>query len=208
LARLQKLFGEPGLKPIGGAGCLDGPEVVFIFMNPTARNTSARAGWKGLRAPWIGTKNIWSLFNGIGVLSEVSLRQIQENNIWTPEFALGIYQEVARNKAYITNLAKCTQADARPLKNEIFREYLEIMRKEITLLNPKKIITFGNQVSSMILAKPVSVSQYAGRQKETLEISGRNFDIYPVYYPVGQGRRNMPLAIKRIKAIINVSNKL
>lgn len=201
---LHKLHGHSFLKPISGAGCIKNPKAMFIFMNPTGRNVSSCHKWRGLRAPWIGTKNAWKLFYKLGILSQRLFLKIQKlkPEEWTADFARQVYGEIAKNKVYITNLAKCTQIDARPLKDGVFKNYLEVMLKEISLVNPKFIFTFGNQVSSILLAKPISVSKYKDRQKEILKIGNKSFDVYPVYYPVGQGQRNLPLAIKRIKEII------
>ncbi|MDI6820872.1 MAG: hypothetical protein QMD65_01705 [Patescibacteria group bacterium] len=76
------------------------------------------------------------------------------------------------------------------------------MFKEISTIQPKSIISFGNQVSSILLAKQVSMSKYKNTQKEVLGIQNQQFNIYPTYYPIGQGRRNMPLAVKRIQMIL------
>ena len=40
-----------------------------------------------------------------------------------------------------------------------------------------------------------------------LEIGAKKCEVYPTYYPVGQGQRNMPLAINRIIDIIEKMNK-
>ena len=36
--------------------------LIFVFMNPTGKNNASYKEWKGIRAPWIGSKNIWYLF--------------------------------------------------------------------------------------------------------------------------------------------------
>jgi hypothetical protein len=202
---LQLLFGGKNLKPIYGAGCVKNPKAMFVFMNPTAKNISAYGNWNGLRAPWLGTKNVWQLLHALEMISSDYYQKTQQMKAgdWDIHFASDIYREVARKKAYITNLAKCTQIDARPLKNGVFKNYLKIMEQEILTINPKNIITFGNQVSSIVLGKSVSVGEYKGDKKEVLEISGKSFNVYPVHYPVGQGRRNMPIAIKRIREILS-----
>ena len=201
---LQKKHGEKNLCAIYGAGCIRNPKVMFIFMNPTAKNISAHKTWKGMRAPWLGTKNVWKLFYKTSVISKILFEKIKTLNQreWTQTFALQLYTEIANKKVYITNLAKCTQLDARPLKNYVFENYLEILYKEIEHINPKIIITFGNKVSSIILRKPITVSSYTNTKHETLQIKDRLFSIYPVYYPVGQGMRNMSRAIQRIRYII------
>lgn len=203
---LQTIYGDKSLQSVYGAGSIDSPRIMFIFMNPTAKNISANKKWLGLRAPWLGTKNVWNIFYEAGLLSELFYNKTQtlSNQDWTEEFCNDIYSHLKENNVYITNLAKCTQLDARPLKDKIFKNYLDLINKEISLVNPQHIITFGNQVSSIVLSKPVSVSVYGGKKGEKLVIGDKVFKIYPTYYPVGQGRRNMPLAIKRIKKILSL----
>jgi uracil-DNA glycosylase len=59
--------------------------------------------------------------------------------------------------------------DARPLPNSVFKEYMEAFRQEISTINPKVIISFGNQVSSVLLDKPITVSSWR-KKPETLHI--------------------------------------
>jgi hypothetical protein len=49
--KLQKIYGNSELNAIYGAGCIHNPKILFLFMNPTARNISAFLEWRGLRAP-------------------------------------------------------------------------------------------------------------------------------------------------------------
>lgn len=204
--QLQKTYGGRGLCCVYGAGHINRPRAMFIFMNPTARNISVQKGWKGLRAPWLGTKQVWKLFKETGFLSEKLYAEIQKKHSsqWDQEFSLRVYKDVAKNGAYITNLAKCTQHDARPLPDRVFKEYLDLMREEIRLIRPQAIITLGNQVSSIVLGKRVSVSEYAGAEGEDLTIGKDVFRVYPVHYPVGQGARNLPLAQARIQQVVRV----
>lgn len=120
---------------------------------------------------------------------------------WTEKFSEDLYREIADKNVYITNLAKCTQIDARPLKDNVFKDYLTYTLEEITLLEPKNIITLGNQVSSILLEKPIKVSDYKNKEYEELIINKKIYKVYPTFYPVGQGTRNMPAAIERIQKI-------
>jgi len=199
---LQKKYGEPTLSSIYGAGCIKSPRVMFVFMNPTRRNIASEPSWEGLRAPWIGTKQIWDIFYDLGLLDKEIYKTIKRYKAedWTTNFTNDVYSEIEKNSVYITNLAKCTQLDARPLKNSVFKYYLNLMFKEIKIVNPKKIISFGNQVSSILLGKNISVSNYTQDEKEIVN----GYPIYPTYYPVGQGRRNMPLALERIHRVLDI----
>ena len=201
LARLQLKYGDKNLHFINGAGCINRPKLMFIFMNPTAKNVSAHKNWHGLRAPWIGTKNIWKMLFALNIISDSEFHFISHSKPtdWTPDFALKIFSTVAKNKVYITNLAKCTQLDARPIPNSVFKEYLKYTLQEIAIVKPQKIITFGTQVSSLILNKPIKLSE---SKKELANVHNQNYCLFPCYYPVGQGQRNMPKAIELIQQLI------
>jgi len=87
--KLQSKYGDPTLFSIYGAGCIDNPNVMFIFMNPTGRNISSIPSWKGLRAPWIGTKQVWDIFENLGLLkSEIYLKiKSIKPEEWDSDFA-------------------------------------------------------------------------------------------------------------------------
>ncbi|MFV0626062.1 MAG: uracil-DNA glycosylase family protein [Alphaproteobacteria bacterium] len=196
---LQKKHGSSMLDSIYGAGCINNPDICFIFMNPTGKNVASAKEWKGIKAPWIGTKNTWKLLNSIGVLSNSILELIlsKKPNNWDYSFAEQVYKEIANKKIYITNLGKCTKDDASHIKDSVFKEYLELLEQEIAEVKPKKIVTFGNQVSSLFLKTPTKVSEV--RKKFIVkEIDGNMFKVFPVYYPVGQGMRNIDKAIEDI----------
>lgn len=200
-AELQVKYGDPSLDSITFGGCLENPDICFVFMNPTARNITASKDWKGIKSPWVGTKNVWNLFYELGMIDEALYNEIRsiKGNEWTYEFAEKVYEQVKNNKFYITNLAKCTQVDARVLPDSIFREYLDLFLQEMEIVKPKVIILFGNQVSSIVLGEKISVSQV--RKKEFL--LNDKFKCYAVYYPVGNGRFNMDKAIEDILYVIN-----
>ncbi len=201
---LHRTFGDANYCSVNGAGCTAKPRCMFVFMNPTAANISARKTWGSFRAPWLGTKTVWKLFHAIGGISDQTYRAIQDKRAaeWTPAFARQIYRELAKNKFYVTNLAKCTQQDARPLPNNVFKRYMPVFEQELLNVQPRTIVTFGNQVSSIILEKQTRASDYRADACELIEIRGKGFCVYPTYYPVGQGMRNMPKAIARIKRIV------
>ena len=63
------------------------------------------------------------------------------------------------------------------------------------------IILFGNQVSSIVLNKKISVSKVR-KQLFEKKINGNTYKFYSVYYPVGNGRFNIDKSIEDIKWII------
>ena len=68
--KLQKKYGAKELNSIYNGGCDNNPDICFVFMNPTGKNIASSKDWKGIRAPWIGTKNVWDLFYSLGLLNE------------------------------------------------------------------------------------------------------------------------------------------
>lgn len=206
LDNLHSIYGDKEFTPIYGAGQIIKPRICLVFMNPTARNVSSHKSWKGLRAPWIGTKSIWKMFYRLGLFKDEDLIQEiirMKVNDWTESFAEQVYMHIKSQSIYITNIAKCTQPDARHLSNEVYKAYLDIMYRELSTLKPKYIFTFGNQVSSVLLNKKISVSNYLDDEFETISLTNKSLKIYPTYYPVGQGTRNMPKAIDRVSTVIN-----
>lgn len=201
--KLQKKYGAKELCSIYNGGCEQNPEICFIFMNPTGRNIASNKEWKSRRSPWIGTKNIWKLFFKTNLLDEKIYNEIQKRKPteWNEEFANTVYENVSKNKYFITNLGKCTQIDARPIPNSVYKEYLDLLEKEIDIIKPKKIITFGNQVSSIFLNQVINVSK-CRKQKFTKEINNKTYEVYPTFYPVGNGMRNIDIAAEDIKEII------
>ena len=194
--KLQKKYGDPSLDSITFGGCKNNPDICFVFMNPTARNITSSKEWNGLKAPWIGTKNVWGFFEKIGFIDEEMLLKIKsmKGKEWTVEFADQVYKMIEDRKIYVTNLAKCTQLDARYLDDSIYKKYLKLFMKEMEIVNPKVIVLFGNQVSSIVLGENISVSQV--RKKEFL--LNKKFKSYAVYYPVGNGIFNMDKAVEDI----------
>ncbi len=202
--KLQLEFGEPNLDSIYNGGCENNPDICFIFMNPTGRNIASVKTWKGRKSPWLGTKNIWKLFFSVGLLNENLYNEIlnKKPKDWDYDFCDKVYNEIENNKLFITNLGKCTQIDARPLSDSVLSKYLDLLLEEIDIINPKVIITFGNQVSSIILDKKISVSENRKIYHE-LKYKKKIYKVYPVYYPVGNGIFNIDKSIEDIKWIID-----
>lgn len=200
--KLQNKYGAKELNSIYNGGCTENPDICFVFMNPTAKIIASSKSWNGLRSPWIGVKNIWDLFYNLDLLSEDIYKEIKQKkgNEWTPKFSEKVYDDVKKHKYFITNLGKCTQVDARPLPDSVYKEYLGLLEKEIEIVNPKVVILFGNQVSSIVLNEKISVSLC--RKKQFIKnINGKEYKFYAVFYPVGNGRFNIDKSIEDIKWI-------
>lgn len=200
---LQSTYWETNLNSVYGAGCISNPKLCLIFMNPTAKNIACLPDWEWIRAPWIWFKqtrkmihDLWLISDDIFIKTQWSLTQR------SPAFVKELYEHLAVRWIYITNLAKCTQADAKALPNSVFKAYMPSIYKEIWLLQPQHIITFWNQVSSILLDRQVNVSAYENDTHEVLKVWELEYKIYPCRYPVGMWYRNIEKAKKRITAIL------
>lgn len=201
--KLQEKYGAKELDSIYNGGCEVNPDICFVFMNPTGRNIASARTWTGRKSPWIGTKNIWDLFYSLNLIDEKIYKNIKSLKPleWTEEFADEVYKNVEKNKYFITNLGKCTQSDARPLPDSVYKEYLKLLEKEIEIINPKLIILFGNQVSSIVLNEKISVST-CRKKLFKRKINSKEYKFYSVYYPIGNGRFNIDKSIEDIKWIM------
>ena len=207
--KLQLKYGDSNLDSIYNGGCSNNPDICFVFMNPTGKNIASSKSWKGIKSPWIGTKNIWDLFYELKLLDNNIYNKIKtiKSSDWTYDFANEVYENVIKHKYFITNLGKCTQKDARILPDSVYKEYLYLLEREIEIINPKVIVLFGNQVSSIVLNKKISVSKC--RKKMFIKkINSKEYKCYSVFYPVGNGRYNIDKSIEDIKYIIdNIKSK-
>lgn len=206
--KLQLKYGDKELDSIYSGGCSNNPDICFVFMNPTSRNIASSKSWKGLKSPWIGTKNIWSLFFRLNLLDKAIYERIKsiKGKEWTEDFASEVYDNVCKHRYFITNLGKCTQIDARPLPDSVYKKYLHLFEKEIEIINPKVIVLFGNQVSSLVLNDKISVSQ-CRKKLFNLDINGKKYKCYSVFYPVGNGRFNIDKSIEDISYVIKSLKK-
>ena len=205
--KMQSKYGSKELNSVYGCGCLNNPRVALVFMNPTKRNIATDKSWKGIRAQWLGTKQIWNFLAECYLFDSNINKEIKEKKPkeWTPEFCEYVYDEISKQGLWMTNLAKCSQDDARVLPDKIFIQYKELLKEELKKVNPQKIFFFGNQVSSIMLDETITVST-TRRKKFMLDIDGEKYESYAIYYPVGNGRFNQDKAIEDIKIILNIKD--
>ena len=76
-----------------------------------------------------------------------------------------------------------------------------MLYQEISIIKPKIIVTFGNQVSSIILEQNICVSTCRKNYFEKV-IDDETYKVYPVFYPVGNGMRNIDKVIEDLKDIL------
>lgn len=202
---LQDKYGSKELNSVYGYGCDNNPKVALVFMNPTKRNIATKKGWTGLRAQWLGTKQVWDFLSKCGLFDSKINEEIKAKkpSDWNPDFCNYVYDEIIKQGVWITNLAKCTQDDARPLLDCVFLQYKDLLKEELNTVKPDKILFFGNQVSSIMFEQPITVSTV--RQKKFfLNVGKKQIESYAIYYPVGNGKFNQHKSIEDIKTILKL----
>lgn len=192
---LQLQYGDPHYHAAYAGGCAQKPRFALVFMNPTARNLATAPDWQGGRYQWVGSKPIWQFLTRCGLFDPALNATIQKMTpaAWTPAFAEAVYATIARYGVYITNLAKCTQVDARPLPDQVFHAYRDLLLEELDDVQPQKVILFGNQVASITLGQKISVNA-ARKIKYQLKTPHHTLAAYAVHYPVGNNTHNAPKA--------------
>ena len=100
----------------------------------------------------------------------------------------------------MTNVAKCTLTDARPLPDMVFRDARELFLRELRALRAHTVVAFGNQVASILLERNIRASVES--KGETLILgSDKKCTVYPCPYPVGRQWFNVGKSVQRIKEI-------
>ena len=187
-------FPESELEPIMGGGRLQNPKFMFVFINPTYKNVSSEKGWEGKRRPWIGTKYIWKIFRDAGHFDEGLLAEIAGKKEWDVGFADKVYQHLSYRDFYFTNLVKWTGENADLPNSHKVKLFLPILKKEIELVNPRFVVTFGQIPFSALTNEVIKLGDYYDESVSSgslrtfsLVVENKRYEVIPSYFPVGRG---------------------
>lgn len=177
---------------IGSGGCSVNPNVALVFINPTARNQSAREGWRGERAPFIGLSRIWKVLAASGLIPQYLVDSLPKDGLWSRDSASHFYRVLADERIYVTNLVKSCGTDATLPSLRMAKAFRDMMLTELSLVQPKLVVGMGGMVSSILTATPVSLEQeYAAfcsnQRAQTRSITEISRPLMPCYFPVGRG---------------------
>jgi hypothetical protein len=175
------------LQHIHGFGALK-PNLMLILINPTYRNLSSDPKYTGIRFPFIGVRQFWKVLADGGLINEKIAYSLPLRSEWRDEHTEEIKKELINNKLFLTNIVKCCYNHGFYPKKEVVEEQLKILREEIRIVKPKRIIAFGAFTYKTLTGKNIKLSNY----KNTLEIvseriSGLEIQTIPCYFPIGQG---------------------
>ena len=183
-------FPNNKLMPIVGNGKTLKPKVMFVFINPTKRNISSDKNWKGLRFPFIGTKQIWRIFHRSGLFDDELMHEINNSSIWSVEFTNKVLNFLQKQEFYITNIVKWTGEDATLPDSEKINLFLPTLEKEIEIVQPEYIVTFGLIPFERLTKQKIKLKDYYSEVINSKKLKFYLFKsskIIPCYFPVGRG---------------------
>jgi hypothetical protein len=207
----DSFFPSDNLKPIVGGGKENAPDTMFIFINPTKRNIASHKDWQGPRYPWIGTTQIWNVLHKAEILEDSWHEEINKLKTgWSHEFARDLYTNLEEKSFYITNIVKWTGEDATLPEKEKIKLFLPILLKEIEIIKPKRIVTFGQLTFENLTNRKIKLTDYYKQFLETnmlerfpLNLSNFTCEIIPCFFPVGLGFMHQSKAIEILKHLSN-----
>ena len=95
---------------------------------------------------------------------------------------------------YFTNIVKWTGENADLPNTQKINTFLPILQKEIELVNPEYIVTFGLIPFNALVKHKIKLEDYHRKLVNEnklgtyeLIIENRNYKIIPCYFPVGRG---------------------
>lgn len=202
----DKNYPKRKLEPILGGGKLIKPKYMFVFINPTYKNVSADIKWEGKRRPWTGTKYIWKIFCNAGHFDSDLLKEIRTRKEWDIDFADKVYAHLEAREIYFTNIVKWTGENSDLPNSHQIKLFLPVLLREIEIVQPEYIVTFGLIPYKALSNKNIKLSEYyEGVIKEgtlnhyNLQLNDSSYKVIPCYFPVGRG--NPKRAVKLLSML-------
>jgi len=192
------------LQHIHGGGQENNPKVMFVFINPTHRNISSRPEYSGPRIPFLGTREIWKVFVDAGLLDPTVIERIR--NGWDRNIIDTVICTIRNAGFYLTNIVKCTQPDARLPTKKTIKKKQDIFLKELEAVNPKLVVAFGTLPFEALSGTKLKLNDHYEKQMKsdklitypTIPVSGKSYNMYPCYFPVGRGDRKRAVELLQV----------
>ncbi len=207
---LDRKFSGNNLAPIMGNGKTENPKFMFVFINPTSRNTSSNPKWQGPRFPFIGTKQIWRIFYHAGIFNSNLMQEIESGSIWDIEFTIKVLDFLKSMDFYFTNLVKWTGKDATLPNSEKINRFLPILINEIEIVKPKYVVTFGLIPFQSLTKSTIKLGSYYSETMKAKKLKiyetriGKTaVKIIPCYFPIGRGNPKRAVDILKLLQKLN-----
>jgi DNA polymerase len=201
----KKHFPDNDLMPILGNGQISNPKVMFVFINPTHLNISSDKEWSGPRFPFIGTKAVWRVFHRAGMFDDRLMDYINNSKSWSLDFTDEVLDFLKAKSFYLTNVVKWTGHDSTLPDSKKIKVFLPVLEREIELVQPKYIVTFGLIPFESLTKKKIKLNEYYSKVMENkklsfFEVQFGNFktNVIPCYFPVGRGNPKRAVDILRL----------
>ena len=151
--KLQKKYGDKRLDSIYNGGLINNPDICFVFMNPTGRNIATSKEWHGIKAPWIGTKNVWNLFYKLNVIDDDIPKYVRDNFKYDSVSKSYVYEHKDGDTSIVEKYFKTSNTyevlKANNLNEEKFTVNLENERLVFRNINNNSLISnFDYSISS------------------------------------------------------------
>ncbi len=205
----HKYFPENNLKPILGNGKTFRPKIMFVFINPTRANISSNPNWQGPRFPFIGTKAVWRVFHRAGMFDDRLIETINNLKDWSLEFTNEVLNFLKLQSFYLTNIVKWTGHDATLPDSKKIKLFLPILKREIEIVQPHYIVTFGLIPFEYLTGKKIKLADYYSEVMESKKLrffdincNGFKTKVIPCYFPVGRG--DPKKAVEILKLVNNL----
>ena len=192
---------QTGLASIYGGGEARQPDWALVFINPTQRNLSSRAGWSGPRFPFVGTRRIWQFLADCGLLDSGLVDKLPASpSGWSVETAIELETELSRARLYITNVVKETGVDSCLPSQRTVARYQDLLHDEIGLIRPRRIIAFGGLTYRTLTGQAIRLMDayqalIPGSAPTIADCQG--YPVWPCYFPVGRGNPRRARAMLR-----------
>lgn len=205
LCEPQYLAGTLTLKHMSWVGKKSEPDIMFVLMNPIALNPTLHKTYDGALLPFAGRKAFWKVLVEANLLPEDLLAKIKTKP-WNDQITSVVIEALIEKNYYITELVKCPSQKAIDPDNEQVKTGLDILKREIDLVQPKRIVTFGLLVFQALTGQKVKLKEYLEQlrngQAQPFYVeaaSGQKYEVFPCYFPTGRG--NSKGAIECLKII-------
>lgn len=122
------------------------------------------------------------------------MEEIEARKEWDVNFADKVYQHLNDRSFYFTNIVKWTGENADLPDAYKISTFLPILRREIELVKPQYIVTFGLIPFNALVGEKIKLGDYYDEVigTDTLKLFSFNiangeYRVIPCYFPVGRG---------------------
>jgi hypothetical protein len=199
-----------GFRHVPGGGCVDRPDLMLVFINPTVRNITAHAAWEGPRFPFAGKPKLWHILAEAGWVGADLPQRMAELGPTPPMVEL-LIAESQQRRLYLTNAVKCVHDGSNlPVAARVQANW-PLLQGEIARVQPRAIVAMGLIPFGVLTGGTVRLADELWHAQQNNYhaypshlIDGQRYPVYPCYFPTGRGN---PVAALRMLAALRQTLK-